>query len=95
VHQGVKWRAARLCLLRMSKWIKAKTNPGKRHQRHSPRVKAKEPVSLHFSVPALELCLVATRHDPSLLCRNRDETLRGFCDSRTGFLGRTKTWKIE
>ena len=26
---------------------------------------------------------------------NRDETLRGLCDSRTGFLSRTKAWKIE
>jgi len=83
VHQGVKRRAARLCLLRMSKWVKAKTNPGKRHQRYWPRVKVKEPVSFHFSVPVPELCLVAYRHYPSLLCRNRDETLRGFCDSRT------------
>jgi hypothetical protein len=57
VHQGVKWRAARLCLLRMSKWVKAKTNPGKRHQRHRPRVKVKEPVSFHFSVPLPELWL--------------------------------------
>jgi hypothetical protein len=57
VHQGVKWRAARLCLLRLSKWIKAKTNPGKRHQRHRPRAKVKEPVSFHFSVPLPELWL--------------------------------------
>jgi hypothetical protein len=79
----------------MSKRVKAKTNPGKRHKRHRPRVKVKEPVSFHFSVPALELCLVASGHHPSLLCRNRDETLRGFCDPRTGFLSRTKAWKIE
>lgn len=95
VHQGVKRRAARLCLLRMSKWIKAKTNPGNRHQRPRPRAKMKEQVSFQFSVPAPELWLVAYRHDPSLLCRNRDETLRGFCDPRTGFLSRTNAWKIE
>jgi hypothetical protein len=95
VHQGVKRRAARLCLLRMSKWAKAKTDPGKRHQRHRPRVMVKEPVSFHFSVPVPELCLVAYPHNPSLLCQNRDETLRGSCDSRTGFLSRTKAWKIE
>jgi hypothetical protein len=57
VHQGVKWRAARLCLLRLSKWVKAKTNPGKRHQRHRLRAKVKEPVSFHFSVPLPELWL--------------------------------------
>jgi hypothetical protein len=79
----------------MSKWVKAKTHPGKRHPRHGRRAKVKEPVSFHFSVPALELCLVASRHDPSLLCRNRDETLHGFCDPKTGFLSRTKAWKIE
>ena len=95
VHQGVKRRAARLCFLRMNKRTKAKTNPGKRHQRHKPRVKVKEPVSFHFSVPVPELCLVAYRHNPSLLCRNRDETLRGFCNSRTGVLSRTKAWKIQ
>jgi hypothetical protein len=95
VHQGVKRRAARLCLLRMSKWANAKTNPGKRHLRYPPRATVKEPVSFHFSVPVPELCLVAYRHNPSLLCRNRDETLRGFCNSRTGVLSRTKAWKIE
>jgi hypothetical protein len=79
----------------MSKWIRAKTNPGNRHQRPRPRAKVKEQVSFHFSVPAPELWLVAYRHDPSLLCRNRDETLRGFCDPRTGFLSRTNAWKIE
>jgi hypothetical protein len=57
VHQCVQRRAARLCLLRMSKWVKAKTNPGKRHQRHRPRAKVKEPVSFHFSVPLPELWL--------------------------------------
>jgi hypothetical protein len=57
VHQGVKWRAARLCLLSLSKRVKAKTNPGKRHQRHRPRAKVKEPVSFHFSVPLPELWL--------------------------------------
>jgi hypothetical protein len=95
VHQGVKRRAARLCLLRMNTWAKAKTNPGKRHQRHRPRVKGKERVSFHFSVPVPELCLVAYWHNPSLLCRNRDQTLRGFCDSRTGFLRRMKARKNQ
>jgi hypothetical protein len=59
VHQGVKRRAARLCLLRMNKGAKAKTNAGKRYPHHKSRVKVKEPVSFHFSVPVPELCLVA------------------------------------
>ncbi|PZR88869.1 MAG: hypothetical protein DLM68_06845 [Hyphomicrobiales bacterium] len=95
VHQGVKRRAARLCLLRFSKRVKAKTNPGERHHRQGPRVSVKDPVSFHFSAPVPKLCLVAYRHNPSLLCRNRDETLRGFCLSRTGFLRRTKAWEIQ
>jgi hypothetical protein len=95
VHQGVKRRAARLCVLRMNKRTKSKTNRGERHQRHRPRVKVKESVSFHFSVPMPELCPVAYRYNPSLLCRNRDETVRGFCGSETGFLSRTKAWKIE
>ena len=81
VHQGVERRAARLCLLRMNKRAKAKTNPGKRHQRNRLRVAGKEPVSIHFSALSPKLCMVAYRHNPSLLCPNRDETLRGFCDS--------------
>jgi hypothetical protein len=81
VHQGVQRRAARLCLLRMSKWVKAKTNPGKRYQCHRPRVKVKEPIPFHFKLPLAELCLVAYRHNPSLLCRNRDETSHGLCVS--------------
>ena len=81
VHQGVQRRAARLCPLRMSNWVKAKTNPGKRYQRHTPRVKVKEPIPFHFKLPLAELCSVAYRHNPSLLCRNRDETRHGLCDS--------------
>jgi hypothetical protein len=38
--------------------------------------------------------MVAYRHNPSLLCPNRDETLRGFAILGTGFLRRTKAWKI-
>jgi hypothetical protein len=79
----------------MNMWPKAKINPGKRRQRHRPRVKGKEPVSFHFSGPVPEFCLVAYQYNPSLLCRNRDETLRGFRDSRTGFSSRTKAWKIQ
>jgi hypothetical protein len=79
----------------MNKRNKAKTNPGKRHQRHKWRVKVKEPILLHFSVPVPQFCLVACRYNPSLLCRNRGKTLRGYCDTRTGVLNRTKAWKFN
>jgi len=90
VHHGVQRRAARLRLLRTNRRAIAETNPGKRRQRHRPRGKGEKPVAFHFNVPALELCFVASRHDPSLLCRNRDETLRGFA-----ILEWAKAWKIQ